>query len=201
MVILFHWATQEPGSLNLYSSENWVWVLLDQVYQWMVVVMDSVFLASVFFRIMWPTWCQKIQKLLARNLLETHAKVNFSPDRCLVASIWACYPILRNSIVALMWQRAYFGVGWLFTILWKSVSCSLIQHCSSLGDLHVVLLTAWFHGSRLMSWGFWHGHCWFAWHNLIENQQKVWQSCSHWLFSAWCHGSELGWLLGSGLCG
>lgn len=126
---------------------------------------------------MWLAWCPKIQKLLARSLFEIHAKVSFSLDGWLVASIWAWYLILRNSIVALVRQRAYFGVWRLFKILWKSLSCSLIQHCSSLGDLHVVLLIACFHGSILMSWGFWCGHCWFVWQNLIENQQKIWQSC------------------------
>lgn len=150
---------------------------------------------------MWLTWCQKIQKLLARSLFEIHTKMNFSPGGRLVASIWAWYWIFRNSVVALVWRRACFGVCYFSAILWKSVSCSLIQHCSSLGGLLVVLLIACFRGSRLMSWVFWHGYCWFAWQNLIENQQKVWQSRSHLLFSAWCHGSELGWLLGSGLCG
>lgn len=151
---MFHWANQEPVSFNLYSSENWVWILLDQAYQWVVVVIDSVFTASVFFGIMWPTWCPKIQKLLARSVFEIHPKVNCSPGRWLVASIWAWYPILRNCVVALVWQRAYFGVWWLFKILWKSLSCSQIQHSSSLDDVCVVLLIACFCGSILMSWGF-----------------------------------------------
>jgi len=48
----FIWLYQKPRSLNLYGSVHRIWILLDQAYQAVAVVMDSVFTGSVFFRIM-----------------------------------------------------------------------------------------------------------------------------------------------------
>lgn len=84
-----------------------------------------------------------------------------------------------------------------------SLSCSLIQHCSSLGDLHVVrfvnCMLSWKHANVL---GF------LAWPLLVslaEFDRKSAESMTvmlvHVCLSVWCHGCELGWLLGSGLCG
>lgn len=60
------------------------------------------------FSILFDMSCQKISKLLARSLFEINAKC-CSPDRWSVALSWVCYPVLRNSVLALVWQRAYFS--------------------------------------------------------------------------------------------
>lgn len=92
-----------------------------------------------------------------------------------VISVRACYAVVRYSVLVLVWWTIYFGV-WTSKILWKSPVYTLIQHCFSVADLHVVLFIAWFSYSFLMSWGSQHDHCWSFWQNLREKQEKVWQS-------------------------
>lgn len=181
---------------------NRILILIEPSCQALAAVMEVDFTGSVFFRITWCTWCPKNQWAPSKKHIRNTCKASelFSWYR-------ACYfsqsllPSTEKLCSALVWWRVYFGV-WTLKILWKSPVYSLILHCFSVADLHVVLLIACFSCSLLMSWGSQHDGCWSVCQNLREKQEKIWQS---WLvhihfLSFCCHRSELEWLLGHGVC-